>query len=669
MKKYILRPLGTALATFGIFAFAACSDVYTGGDVSASGSGVSGSEAAITQGASSYNGSLSYSASVSFDNGSSYSEGSATISKAASDSTVTMKIYSYTRLNEDSVANAFSFWSLSDNTTYNKGAPVRSTQLASSVNDYSVSLSSSTSATSKNVTTTVEFTVNTSSVTTSKIAVLVDATKLKDLSGNAVLNNDSNEKAGEETDNLVYYISVSEKADGSTTTALNHYTYYTEKFASTSVSGWSIPSSLSEVEDSDGNPTGAYQAKVSASYYDYTSGSIESKYAENLASYYNAIYSVQYRENSSGAWKTDSAFSFAYDGTEKLADGTSNPTYRYYVATTSKYAYGTQFRLVTKTPKKSDSYSETANSTILYGHPAYASYRNSSFTKYGDVETVDSLVYTASPEYILSVSSAFAAGAYEADDFADAQSAIVDVDEEFTGVYSISLGTDDTADDNQLEFGSTDGFLVTDPNGNKLDFTLTSIDSSTVLISLKNKNCTDAVFIWAGEGTTLKKNYTNASQVKFGTPKVGNGKATDGYARIAIKNVVEVGSASSSDIGDYTVTYVSWSDDTVQYFPVYLEKGKTYKVEIASGYSTTSTPSPATITDGSKNYRVRMYNAEKSLPSYGGYYLNYYSYSDNPTGFTYAPSSEGIYYIGVSPYYTGSSSYGSGYVGFHIYEN
>ena len=598
---------------------------------------------------------------------------------AAADSTVSVVIKSYTRLNEESVKNGLSFWSLADNETYKYAAPVRKSQLSATALDYSVNVTSSF-VTTRNVTTTIEFQVNTASVETSAIALLIDATKIKDLSGNFVFNDDDNEKAGEETDCIVKYITVSYKADGTTaTTALNHSSYYLENFSpKLPYSALSIDSSSSSwVEDSSGKKTGAYKfVTYYADWSDYSSGTYETKYASDLASYLNKMYSVQYKEAGSSEWKADSAASFAYDSTEKLTDGTTaNPTYRHYVATTTAYSYGTQFRLVTKRLAKSDAPSESASSKVLYGHDAYGSYFNKARTTYGAAKTVDFLTYTSSPEYILSVSDAFSADEFYSDDFEDAQRGILSVESVTDTSWTVELDTDGTSDNNQLEFGSTDGFLVLDQSGNKLESTVTSINSSTVLITLKNKAFVGQANIYVGSGTTLKQNYVNASQVKFGYPTLGDkNDLSDGYTKVdsfVMNALVVEDTTSSSDIDDYTVTYVSYADSTVQFFPVYLEAGKSYKVEIASGLSANTVNlenngySPA-----GKAYYVRLYNPSKSSSlNYGyAYGTNGYNY----TGFTaYSSivSESGIYYVAVERYrsYSSYSSY-DGYVGFHVYE-
>ena len=584
-KKHILRPLaGTAAAALLGFSLAACSGVYTGGDADGSTVSLTANEAAVTESRNA-DGTPSKAASFSFENGSQDGVGSCTIDKAASDSTVTVKIYSYTRLDAESVAAAFSFYALSENNIGTAASPTyaypkRTTQLSSSVLDYGESFSSY-SATSTG-TTTVIFKVDTSAVENNRIALFVDATKLKDARGNFVLNNDENETAGEETDNQVQYITIGAKADGNAPTVLVFN--YTENFAwpfSPSLTlneptSTNIGSTWQYVTDTNGKATGAYRLAIdgkdsaATTVAKASNASAAAVYNTTLADKLNAIYSIEYKAPTSSDWVTDTAFKFAYDSTEKLSDGSSNPTYRYYVATTSAYEYGTQFRLVTKTPAKGDAanVADTTNAPKLYGHDAYFSYRKEAYTSYSD--PVTSTVLTKS-SYIVSQSSAFSAAKYDVDDFEEAQTALFaddygtdgtpyisdgDSEEVATGVFQLTLGKYNAYDEDasaykapvQLKFGSTAGFsvyavnatreyvsgtgYVTTTNYTKLDSTTTAIGDHTVLVSLANKAYLGRVALFVGGDTALASNPLNTSETQFGYPATGDGSPTDGLVQL-----------------------------------------------------------------------------------------------------------------------------------------
>lgn len=624
MIKHILRPLGAMGAALGIFAIASCSDVYTGGDVDETTASFGAAETTITQGSSSYDGSLAFAAKV---------NSVSNIDKTAADSTVTVTFTNYSKLSEASVADAVSFWNLADNATYSGGYPTRTSKLSSSVLNCVVNYGWSNSVTSQK-TTSVTFSVDTSAVTNAKIAVLVDATKLKDARGNLVLNGDGNEKAGEETDSIVKYVGITETADGSTPETLSFISG--ENFAP-------APNpSLSVYSLSETSTAGVYKASVYGGYPDYTGGSAETKYNDGLAQYLNDMYSVQYLEPNSTEWKTDTAFSFAYDGET-----------HYYTAKTSAYATGTKYRLVTKTPAKENSFTESANSEILYGHPAFKSYRQKAFTAYSTAKTVND---DPTDAYILSVSEEKTASYIYESTVSDEQKALFDVEKEGDTSWTITLKKDGTSDNNQLEFATTDGFLATvykDGTLTPVDISVIKINSKSVLLSLRNSAFSGAVYFWVGSGTTLKQNYTNDGQVKFGYPATGSGSVTDGYVQIdsIILGYDVYDTASSTDIGDYRIVYIG-SDD-IQYFPVVLEKGKAYRVEIFDGYSKSSNLTDAGYSPAC-DAMFYLYNSSKAQITSGdsGFYISASQISDG-----------GIYYIGVKPYSNGNT----GYAAFHIY--
>lgn len=493
MKKYsFLAAIGTLLVLF-----AGCNNVYTGGDITAQTADFSEAESIAT-------GTISGTARAT-----TFSLSTTTIDVASSASEVKLELESYTKLDETSIASAFKFYTLEDNSTYKYYVPTRKTQLSSSVKNLITTTSTTSgSAFSKNITTSVTFTVDTSSVETSAIAVLADATVLKDKKGNLVLNADNNETCGEDTDSYVKYIDVTYKAAGTTTTALNYI--LEENFRPDyPVSAISYAPTVSLQSNNTITVT-----TLEASYYDYSTGSLELKYATDLASTLATMYNLQISRPGDSTW-ADVSLSFVYDETSKK-----------YVATTSEMTPGTRYRLVTKKPARSSALTESTNSTVFYGHTAYSSYATKAKTAYDNTNTVTQ--YTTSPSYIIDTTT-FSAGKYSYNDITTAQKGLFTVTSATsnTGLYTIAYNNSTLGG-----FLSTVDFIVTDKNYTKLNSTATLSDINTVTLQLANKYYSGDVYIWVGTGTTITSNSVNPTQTTFGIYKDVTYSDASGYIKI-----------------------------------------------------------------------------------------------------------------------------------------
>lgn len=491
MKKYSLL---TAMSTLLVL-FSGCNNVFTGSNFTAQTADFSEAES-FTTGTSNLAPTTALSATFTIS--------TPKIDSASSSSQVALTLESYTQLDENSIAKAFKFYTLKDNSTFKYGAPIRETQLSSSVKDVTTSISSG-NATSKNVTTTVRFTVDTSSVETSAIALLADATVLKDKKGSLILNADNNDTCGEATDSYVKYIDVTLKADRTVTKPL-HYIYKEDFCPTYPIAAITQTPSLSLESNAAIKVT-----TDDALYYDFSTGNAESRAATDLASTLATIYSIQVIKPGNSTW-TDVSLNFAYDN--------KNETY---VATTSQMEVGTRYRLVTKTPARSSALKENKNSTICYGHEAYSSYDTSAKTIYGTTETVE--LYSKSPSYIISP-TIFAEGEYYYDSITSAQKSLFNVSGS-NGLYSITY-------DNSILGGklSSIDFIVTDRNYTKLSSIATLSDENTVKLQLENKYYTDDVYIWVGTGTTITQNSVNSTQKTFGIYKDVNYGDASGYIKI-----------------------------------------------------------------------------------------------------------------------------------------
>lgn len=493
MKKYSLL---TAMSTLLVL-FAGCNNVFTGSNFTAQTADFSEAES-FTTGTSSLDPKTALSATFTLS--------TKTIDIASYSSQVKLELKSYTQLDENSIAEAFKFYTLEDNSTFKKGAPIRTTQLSSSVKDVITSINSGV-ATTKNVTTTVRFTVDTSSVETSAIALLADATVLKDKKGSLILNADKNDTCGEATDSSVEYINVISKADMTSTTPLNKSYYYKESFCPT----YPVDAITKTPSLSLENNAAIKVTTKEASYDDFSTGKAETRAATELASTLATIYSIQVIKPGNSTW-TDVSLSFAYDNKSNK-----------YVATTSQMEVGTRYRLVTKTPARSSALKEDKSSIICYGHEAYSSYDTSARTTYGTTETVE--VYSKSPSYIISTNT-FAEGEYNYTNITNVQKNLFTVSGS-NGLYFITYN-------NSILEGklSTIDFIVTDTNYTKLSSIATLDENNTVTLQLENKYYTGDVYILVGTGTTITQNLVNSTQKTFGIYKDVNYGDASGYIKI-----------------------------------------------------------------------------------------------------------------------------------------
>ena len=534
-KKSILRPLCGAALVAAAALFAGCSDVYTGGDADSTTVSFAGAEAKYTQPEAT--GELESIANIKYF--------SSSIEQAAEDSIVELTFTAKTRLDEESIKTAVTFYTLTENeisagTRKIYAYPQRSTPLPSSLRIYVESVNTKIDPP---VSGTARFSVNTSTVTNGLIAVMVDAAKLKDKRGNFVLNGDGNETAGEESDSWIDYITVYKDKDGNGYDGKQlRYDYpYKEDFAPSYLnldggflqSEWSAASKL----------TGKYQVIVGpvrdgyASEFAADGKDVYDVYKTELASTLAGIYSVQVKKADETSW-TDKSLTFSYQ---------SSDDYGFYVATTETLSAGDQIRLVKKTPTKTTAgLSDTTNATKLFGHPAYVTYNAKSYTFYVDEET--SSYHATEPSYIVQGAtdkSDFEARNYDYDDIRRVQKDFFTKWERIGTNWLISLR------DEELAFGATDGFkvvlnkeikkkddttgelLYTDSAYTELNATITEIGKRTVLIELPSYYNPDGIIeLWVGSGTTLTTNPAHPKQTTFGSFADVSKGVVSGYVKI-----------------------------------------------------------------------------------------------------------------------------------------
>ncbi|MCR5125239.1 MAG: hypothetical protein K6B43_08605 [Treponema sp.] len=573
-----------------------------------------------------------------------------TILTASKDTQIAVSIGSYAKIDVSSVTDAINFYTLSDNSENKYYYPVRGSALGKDLL-HTTEPSSYTSSYTR--TTTFLFNVDTSSVTTDKIALVVDATKLKDRSGNAVLNTDDDDVAGEETDSYIDYITVSKKSDGTTeTTALNNR--FDEEFDKAYLSSSILKSDL---KDDDGNLTGKIRftvsaPKKSASFDEY--GSRTWTYDDSLASSLASIYKLQTKAPNATAW-SDVALSFTYHS-DSDSTGVNPVSAHTYTADTSALSYGTQWRLVRTNITSGSAPSDYAK---YYGHAGYFFYCGSKeYTEIvsfydsassSDKEIFTSTVYTASPVNIYAFGTTEAATTdFDAtDDYTDdvasfAQNDLLNFSKTENGQWWVSL--------NDGEFESASDFIVTNANNARVDSIVNVVKGGDnriigVEIALKNKNVGGNYKVWVGNGTTLKSNPAYPTQKKFGVPADSSKGDVGGY--VALLNFETVHDSASSDIDDFVLTNVE-STEYIDYF-VSLRADTLYTIQIANGYNNSSLVGAC-------------YCGAVSVTDLDGYTIIDNEYRKSSVTFT--PAEDGVYKVRVRSKYSGYS----GYVGFYIYE-
>ena len=555
-KKSILRPLCGAALVAAAALFAGCSDVYTGGDADSTTVSFAGAEAKYTDEIT--DGSLEYSASVSV-----YRD---EIDQAATDSPVTLTFYAQTRLDEESIKAAVAFYTLTKNeisvgTGKIYAYPTRTEQLPSSLLVYG-----EPSVSDSFVLGTARFSVDTSTVTNGLIAVVVDATKLKDKRGNFVRNGDENETAGEDSDSWIWYIRVSKDKNGDYITPdkqLQLYGYY-ERFA-LQYTDWDDLEKLKVFSDLN-YENGKLTLWINAPYNDYI---LDTKlhYREDLAATLKNIYSVQIKAAGETSWGAEQPLTFAYESDSKR-----------YVTTTPQIPVGAKFRIVIKTITK-DALPADTNAEKIYGHAAYASYKKNSYTDYYDfgygVDYSDFPYYfTTEPSYIVhkaTYSDKFAAGNYSYENITSAQRSFFDKWERIGKTkWLVSLEEEieygsSNDDDKPLyvypRFDKIDGFKVvlnkdSGESYTELNATITKIDNRTVLIELPSyynpSKAGGTIELWVGSGTTITGNTLHPTQKTFGSFVDVSKGVVSGYVKITDLSTYDtsgsIGSNDSSDV-------------------------------------------------------------------------------------------------------------------------
>ncbi|MBO4629440.1 MAG: hypothetical protein J5687_05755 [Treponema sp.] len=606
---------------------------------------------------------------------------SSSIPKAAEDTEITVTFSSCAfELDKDSVEKAVTFYKLKNNSKNNYFAPEYDGDLTKTLihvtepHSYTGSVS-------------FLYRVDTSSVQTSEIALVIDATKLKYKNGSAVLSNDGNLKAGETTDTVVEYISVGLKADGSTPSKIGdtYGNHYSESYT------WSSGAWLSYVADlvdSESKPTGAKRYKVSApdkrAAFDD-----DPLYDDSLAETLSKMFKLQIQEPGTSKWKDGAKLEFTYHAANSTT-ATDPYSKNTYTTDTPVFEPGTKWRII---QDSSVAYGTApAWKADAYGHPEFKDNRKAlstvklndyydypevfeEFVPYGDKDTPYIFAWPTTWTFTSAATSCTASAAQTA------QRSMFTVTNPSSGKILIKPAAN-------VVLEGTDGFIVVDSNNAIIETEKTvHTDSSDVvdyiLLTIKDKFFNGTVKVYVNEKTTLKTNTYNEKQKQFGCYPDQSQSELSGYVLISttefnISNSVSYAGVpqlpitSSSDSDDYTFAWVdgrvnSYKDADFKY---YLKKNKQYRIRVLG----VDQDYYNILYNYANNWDDRMrYGCCKIIDSktkevvatkYGFNGYDYYQ--------SFTVSKDGWYIIKCCPYFTTSSNYDSSYYGwmaFHLYEN
>lgn len=453
--------------------------------------------------------------------------------RAESWNVFTVTIQSFAKIDDEVASDALDFYQLEDNWVNLSYYPQRKCALPKILLDKSES--SSIVSGEVMITTVLKYQVDCTSVTEQRLAFYADAAKLKDKAGSAILNYRKNEKAGEEDDSRVCYISVT----GYTTLLHN-----IEEESIREVYG-SWPGAPEELYTASGIPTGKLRFSCAAPLK--TNPYLEPvEYSSEWAETLNSTFFLQVMAAGSSSWETLSPgeFTFVFHDEDDL----SNPNAPIYADTitadTPELPAGTRWRVLLKVNPdvKPPKWYQT-----LFGHRGYvfvdAKARFVLADDYWDTRDYngESYFFKDSPSYIVSPVRIAPSGAVDflpqnillhnssGPDIYKAQNNLLYVtrkyvkDENLYSAFEWVIGP-------VKELSSAEDFIVVTSEQILLDSTV-SVETdeegkiTEITVSLDNQFFTtaedDIPVLLAGHGTKLTKNVEYPSQLEFGIYKDG----------------------------------------------------------------------------------------------------------------------------------------------------
>jgi len=335
--------------------------------------------------------------------------------------------------------------------------------------------------------------VNLKSYKKNKIAVKVDATKLKDVKGTFILNEDGNENLGEATDSKI--ISV----DTNGTEALNGSVIMPliKKYTITATPN-------NKISATDPKVIEGIEYTIAPIVKSQTEAGVIT-YVDNIASLYTSVLKMQTIAPGANAW-TDVALNFTWDATNKV--------YKALFPIASATA-GTKYRLV----KTNDPAFSVA--TEVYDAPYVLTY--SKKKTYSADATSTSNYYPKATDVIIS-SETIADMNYVQGDVTTAQKGLLvaaaatsTTKDGFGARWEVTIGKEMVS--------YTDLIVVNNKTMKKVpaDIKVLNTDSEKGWVNKIAVEVTDLTYktsdvdLYVGPGCSIKENPANKSQLKFGT--------------------------------------------------------------------------------------------------------------------------------------------------------
>ena len=456
---------------------------------------------------------------------------------------VTLKIYSLAQLDMDSVNAAVTFYRLKDNTknaTYYpehngtvKIVRVIDSRTSKTAYDFDLTPSNGDEA---GIATEIDFELDTSAVTEDTIAVIADATKLKDKAGNFVLNLDKSYIAGQESDSWIDYIDVTGTG---ITTNINLTTH--EDFCK----GYA-PIDWTTLSCTPDGVTGKYIFEIAAEDIRSPADST-AVYDSSFASKLNSCMFLRAKTLDKTAYEDTPLTGWSLDGSV-------------YKTTSPVLAYKTTFTLVISMPE----ISAPAWYKDVYGHPGFCTQYEKG-TKFdlraiAGHDPIETNVITTEQDFITdpwgpSAQPAWSAGVYT-QDYTLASTSTSDIFYNQGHLLTVMPSSSYSSKVNAwyikweivssaavLDPDACDDFIVTDTNYGKMEITKEVVKNnngsvSKVVVTL-NKPWfytyyePEGPILWVGNGTKIKTNTAYPKQLKFGTFKNPSKGDASGYTPLA----------------------------------------------------------------------------------------------------------------------------------------
>lgn len=455
------------------------------------------------------------------------------IAQASKNTQIDVVIDSPYELDMATIDAAVAFYKLKDNTDNVAYYPMHDGEALKKELLYSDAVAYSSGKC--NVKTTFTFIVNTEDVTTDYIAVIVDATKLKDTLGNFVLNLDKNAKAGEESDSFIDYIGVTADKDGTPITS-----------NLTALSAPNPDDIIKEDFRAEYNPVDPLSISVSQNSED------ASKWDIIIQPGYPVSIDPSPEADKSLADTMKASFKLRTTGLDKTSENVDldwawSDSPAGYKATTPELPFGTTFTVIMIMPEITapDWY------TKVYGHPGFTTQYEKGATmdvddliegesNENELPVTTSYLKTEPEGYIISNfadpdNSTWSAGTIDEATITGYQKALLNVSRrdiftyyngESRYYYKWEISPKTTLA-NPVVLDAYDDFIVVKYDSStgaydKVEIekeVVTNSDGSlrTIYITTKYPVSGAGLNLWVGSGTTLKENKAHTNQKKFGT--------------------------------------------------------------------------------------------------------------------------------------------------------